>query len=355
MCDPLRFDRYALGRWKYVCFGVALHACSGTPTPPTPGSEALRISCPAPLSLSSPRGQPLAVTYGIATAAGGTPPTIVSCVPPSGATFAIGFSTVSCAVTDQTGRTESCAFSITLVAPPRVSVARFLAFGDSITWGEDGRNPPASMNSSSRVRPHVQLPAPDTYPGALQSRLAERYTAQSPEVTNAGLPGEVVVNPATLSRFVGFISSGAFDAVLLMEGANDLANDNVPAVMTGLGRMIDEATSRRMRVLLATIPPENPAASDPKSRGLQAAKVAPFNDQVRLLAASKSVPLVDVYQAFGSDLTLIGGDGLHPNAAGYRAIADAFFASIKQTLELPAEASAMPSPMLTPFVRRWPL
>ena len=97
-----------------------------------------------------------------------------------------------------------------------------------------------------------------------------------------------------------------------------------------------------MKVILATLPPQNPAGFDPFDRGLQAAAVPPFNDQVRSLAASKGVALVDVYQAFGLDLTLIGNDGLHPTATGYHVIADAFLASIRQTLELPAAPSSNP-------------
>jgi len=39
------------------------------------------------------------------------------------------------------------------------------------------------------------------------------------------------------------------------------------------------------------------------------------------------------------DFSLLGSDGLHPNAAGYQRIADTFFGVIKQTLELPPTSS----------------
>jgi lysophospholipase L1-like esterase len=45
------------------------------------------------------------------------------------------------------------------------------------------------------------------------------------------------------------------------------------------------------------------------------------------------VTLVDIYQGFNGDLSLLGPDGLHPAAEGYAKIADLFFAAIKQTLE----------------------
>ena len=323
---------------------LMLPGCSDTPLRPTQVIESPRAFCPAPVALSSLSGLPLPVSYGAATATGGTPPTTVSCSPASGAIFPIGVTTVTCTATDQVARTDSCAFSVTVTAPPRLSVTRFLAFGDSLTWGEDGRNSVMSLSrftALNLVRPRVQFPAPDTYPGALQAKLAALYTAQFPQVTNGGRPGETVTGPATFPRFVSFTSTGAYDAVLLMEGVNDLGSHSIPEIIAGLARMVDDAKSRGMKVFLATLPPQNPNGFDPVDRGTQYEAVPPFNDSIKGLAASKGVQLVDVYQAFGLDLTLISNDGLHQTAAGYHTIANAFLASIRQTLELPAAASSI--------------
>jgi lysophospholipase L1-like esterase len=195
----------------------------------------------------------------------------------------------------------------------------------------------------------VQFGTLDTYPGALQAKLAELYTAQSPQVTNAGKAAETVTDPGTFPRFVSFTSIGSYDVLLLMEGANDLQSNDGPNAIIGLGRMIDDAKSRNMKVFLATIPPENPNGFDPYDRGLQYMTVAPFNDQVKALASSKGVALVDVYQAFGGNLTLVGNDGLHPTADGYHLIADTFLAAIRQNLELPAATSSNPSRVLRWF------
>src|SRR6185503_18198544 len=153
-------------------------------------------------------------------------------------------------------------------------------------------------------------------------------------------PGEAVTDPATFSRFVSFTSTGAYDVVLLMEGANDLGSHGMSEIIAGLARMVDDAKSRGMKVFLATLPPENPDGFDPADRGTLYQSVPPFNDSVRALAASKGVQFVDLYQAFGLDLTLIGNDGLHPTAAGYQTIANSFLAAIRQTLELPAATSS---------------
>ena len=120
-----------------------------------------------------------------------------------------------------------------------------------------------------------------------------------------------------------------------MEGANDLANRDAtiePSVIAGLRSMILDAKSRNMRVLLATIPPEQPGGVP--DRGLAYSLVPGFNDQVRALAAEQQVALADVYGALNGDVgTYIGPDGLHPTAPGYAKIADTFFDVIKQALE----------------------
>ena len=148
---------------------------------------------------------------------------------------------------------------------------------------------------------------------------------------NQGVPGELVTDPGTFPRFTGLTSSGAYDVVLLMEGANDLGNRSNAQIIVALNAMIDYARNQRLQVFLATIPPQNVDGCDPQCRGLEAGSVPLLNLDIAGLASRKGLPLVDVYQAFGGDLTKIGGDGLHPTADGYKLIADTFFAKITQT------------------------
>jgi lysophospholipase L1-like esterase len=322
-----------------IVLGAALMpACSDTPVTPTQVYDPPQAVCPAPVTRPSPTAQPVAVTYPPASVIAGVPPTTVSCSPTSGSVFPLGTTAVTCTATDHVNRTGSCTFSVTVVGPPHLSVTRFVAFGDSITWGEDGTLA-ESILSVGRSRPFVQLPTLDTYPGALQKSLASVYTAQSPQVANQGKPGEAVTDPATFSRFVGATPASQYDVVLLMEGANDLGVVSFQAITSGLGQMIDSARSRGLKIMLATITPRNPSGS----KGANAGLVAPFNDEVRALASSKNVPLVDVYVAFGGDLSLLGSDGLHPTAAGYHRIADTFQARIAQTYEAVIASVVNPS------------
>jgi lysophospholipase L1-like esterase len=324
-------------------------ACGSStgPTPPPPPTEdPPKISCPALQPVQLTTGTSIAVPYTATTSNGRAPVTVI-CVPSSGSSFSVGQSTVTCTATDALQRTDTCAFAVTVLAPPRLSVTRFFAFGDSITKGEDGSAVIAP--AESRFYSRVILPAPQTYPGALLQSLTDRYRTQSPSVRNEGNPSEAVTGPDTFSRFVALTGSNQYDAALIMEGTNDLYNARngtgnpntvIQLAVAGLRRMVADAKSRNLRPFLATIPPMNPAGFRGMVYGNEF--VSGFNDSVRSVAAAENVPLVDVNQAFAGDLTLLSGDGVHPNAGGYQRIADTFFDAIRKSLEIPAATSTSP-------------
>lgn len=344
--------RYIRGLFVLACAAAVCASCGGNPAsstpPPPPNPDPPKITCPSAVSVTSPTGQATAVSYGTATVVLGKSPVSTACTPASGAIFPIGTTTVTCVATDALQRTDSCTFGVTVAAPPRISLTRFVSFGDSITWGEDGQNSPTSL-SIGPIRPAVQVPINQTYPGALQILLTARYSSQAPSVANLGCRGEAagdLSSPCSagnaVSRFSDTVGTGAYQAVLLMEGANDVAEQlalggstaPVDAAIAALRSMIDFAKSRNVRPYLATITPENPLGTIPARRGGAANFVPPFNDRLRSLASAEGITLVDVYAAFNGDVTtLIGSDGLHPTVAGYAVIANTFFARVKETLE----------------------
>jgi lysophospholipase L1-like esterase len=333
----------------FLIFAGALLAggCSSSTGPtPVPTPDPPKITCPAPQPIQLTAGTSIAVTYA-ATTVNGKPPVVTACVPLSGTVFNVGTTSVSCTATDALQRTDACSFLITVlspVPPPILAATSFLAFGDSITRGEDGRN---SLSATSiRFYPRVLLPDAQTYPGLLQQSLVDLYRTQSPKVDNRGFPGEAVTDtdPDTFARFVALTSSRRYDAVLIMEGSNDLmlaTRDStvLERAAVRLRQMVGDAKSRGIRPLLATIPPMNPAGSRGKDWG--ADLVPGFNDRIRSVAAAENVTLVDVYQGFGGNLALLSADGLHPNTDGYQKIADVFFSAIRSTLEITTPASSL--------------
>ncbi len=321
-----------------VLLGALLAAgCSKSPTKPTDTSVAPQITCPvAPASTVSLDGISAFISYGSPTVVGGKAPVLTNCTPVSGNFFPVGSSTVTCTATDALSRAASCGFSVVVTRSPTIAFTKFVAFGDSITWGENGVDLSAFLAGSSgpyseQILPHFRLPDVQQYPAQLQQKLAQRYVSQasSIEVRNRGVQGESAA--LAVGRFSTDITG--FQAVLLMEGANDLGN--IGAGLNGLKQMVGIAKSRGIGVYLATLPPEEEATAPPR-RG-KPLETMQMNDGIRVLAFVEGVTLVDVFQAFppGSLIGqgLLSSDGLHPTGAGYTIIADKFFQVLRATLD----------------------
>ena len=336
--------RLRLLRACCIAITIAVSGCASpatptaVPAPVPPPPDPPKITCPAAQSAQSLDGGATTVNF-TATAVNGQAPVVTMCLPAAGSAFTIGQSTVTCSATDALQRRDSCSFTVTVLAPPRLSTTSFLAFGDSITYGEDGQNSvaPSASVMSSRFHPSVQMPLSQQYPQQLKQRLADRYRTQNPAVRNEGQPGEAAGDASTLARFMRLVGTRQYSAALIMEGTNDIFYGDArreATALEGLRSMIRNAKANGMRPYLATIPPTNPTACDPVCRGRDSfGLVSGFNDGVRDLARTEGVTLVDVYQAFGGNLSLLGPDGLHPAAEGYTRIAETFFTAIRGTLE----------------------
>ena len=318
---------------------LSVFAC-GSPTKATPPVQPppVTITCPQPVTVTSPLGQPITVVYADAIGASGAPPVTVSCTPASASTFPIGATNVSCTATDTRQRAASCQFAVTVNMPSRISLTRFVAFGDSITEGEigDAVNPTLTFQSPAQA-----------YPSDLRKLLSARYTAQSITVDNAGVQGEQAAGtkPSTFSRFVSYTSSRRYDAITILEGSNDIFTGDPTGVgraANALRQMVQDAKSRGVRPYLATVPPTDATRCVPTCRGRDMhAFVVPLNDAIRNVAASEGVTLIDVYAALVVDVSrYIGADGLHPTIDGNQQIAQTFFDILKQTLEQQPTLSA---------------
>jgi lysophospholipase L1-like esterase len=342
-----------------VAFAAAclLPSCGpASVTSPTPDPGGPKIACPsAPPPIQSSDGLSAFVGYAAPTVAGGvTPLTGPICSPGAGTAFKVGSTAVTCTVSDARARTDACTFTITVVAPPRLSATRFLAFGDSITAGEIVSQG-YSVVDGVRVRPLLVDPYLN-YPIFLTQKLAIQYQSQQPRpaVKNAGVPGETTsAGVLRLPREIALADQP--QVLLLLEGANDLGKDSsvvLPAALN-VTTMIRTGKARGLRVFVGTLPPQSltaPSGSGPSciARNGGAGLVVQYNTAMKVVAGQEGVTLVDVYQAFNGDVTtLIDCDGLHPTAAGYDVIAETFFKAIKQTLEVPTTASA--AALVAPF------
>ena len=81
----------------------------------TPGQ--LTVTCPANISVASPDGSAVAVTY-TATTSGGTAPVTVTYSPSSGSNFPVGTTSVQVTAQSSDSQTASCTFSVTVTYSP---------------------------------------------------------------------------------------------------------------------------------------------------------------------------------------------------------------------------------------------
>ncbi len=83
-----------------------------------PDIEPPQITCAAPIIAVAPPACPLAtslpITYNPPTVVDNCPGTSVACNPPSGSSFPVGTSTVTCTAKDAAGNTASCSFAVTI-------------------------------------------------------------------------------------------------------------------------------------------------------------------------------------------------------------------------------------------------
>lgn len=212
-----------------------------------------------------------------------------------------------------------------------LGATRFLAFGDSITFGIESSFDGAFLYDTAV-----------SYPRMLQSMLGTYNPAQAFSMINEGRPGEWARDGEARLRTVLDARTGASvppnqrpQVLLLLEGINDM-NNGVSAVRaaSSLAQLAQIGRLYNLTVLVATMPQTwVSTAPNGEIRQNAADKVPAFNAEVaRLIAGVQNVYLVDVNRAFGTNRALMGGDGLHPTPAGYTVMAQKFHEAIIERL-----------------------
>src|SRR5688500_10581439 len=176
--------------------------------PPSP--QAPVISCPPDMAVRGAAGGSADVLFTAPTTVGGTLPVSVTCTPASGTRFVTGVTPVSCAATDAQGRQAGCSFTVTL-APRRLGATRFIAFGDSVTAGENGR--------LGRL-PEGFVDFPNVYPTSLEGLLNAEHPDQGIVVLNRGTGGDPIER--SVEKLPGVLEADRADALLLLDGYNHL-------------------------------------------------------------------------------------------------------------------------------------
>ena len=176
------------------------------------------------------------------------------------------------------------------------------------------------------VRPGVT--AEQTFCFYFQKAL--RDSGLAVEAINAGIGGHTTADG--LARFEKDVLDKRPDCVVIMFGLNDSWIDSgkstsrvtVSRYRDNLRTMIATLRAKEIKVVLMTPNPTTPPTYEPTRN----ATLKPYVEAVRELAASEKLGLIDVYRKYaelaieGVDLNTLFTDGIHPNPAGQKLIAD---------------------------------
>jgi acyl-CoA thioesterase-1 len=185
---------------------------------------------------------------------------------------------------------------------PDKSLPKIIAFGDSLTAG-------------------LGLPQRASYPTLLQKKLDADGFAY--EVVNAGISGDTSAGGV---RRIDWSLDGDVKIVIIELGANDLLRgQSIDAMKNNLAQIIQRVKARGATVLLAGM-------EAPTNAGDEYRKAV--HESFISLARDYSVPLIPFFldRVAGIE-SLNQSDGIHPNEAGTRIVADTVYRSLQPLLD----------------------
>jgi lysophospholipase L1-like esterase len=150
------------------------------------------------------------------------------------------------------------------------------------------------------------------------------FIAANPHFVGRGIGGQTTEQ--MLVRFRADVIDLRPKVVHIMGGTNDVAGNNGPEsdedIEGAIASMVDLALANRVKVVLASIPP---AADFRWHPGLDPApRIRRLNAWFKAYAARSGITYVDYWPALatesGAMKSEFSSDGVHPNAAGYKAM-----------------------------------
>jgi lysophospholipase L1-like esterase len=169
-------------------------------------------------------------------------------------------------------------------------------------------------------------------------RLNEYF--QNKDYVNRGISGQVTGE--MLGRFKADVIDLKPAAVVILAGTNDLArNTPVSTITNNYIMMAELAKLHGIKVIFASVLPVSDyhKATNPdweRSKARPPASILALNDWMKRYSASQNHTYLDYFTALADSSGMLkadmADDGLHPNAAGYRAMAPLAQAAIDKVV-----------------------
>jgi lysophospholipase L1-like esterase len=227
--------------------------------------------------------------------------------------------------------TGDVAVPAVLALGPRARANIYLAFGDSITWGQ------GSSDGNGYV---------DVLEADLRGFWGKATVEADGEPGTKSNKGE--------SRLGASLNSSRPAYVLILYGTNDWnepdCREEFPCfTITALRSMVLQTRDAGAFPVVGTIPPVNPSYTDrsPEERNDW---VRRMNELVRSMAREERAAVAEIHGDFLKQPSLppLFADYLHPSDAGYRLMASSFFAAITKPISTSGSARR-PSFFFQPF------
>lgn len=186
---------------------------------------------------------------------------------------------------------------------------KYIGFGDSITYG---------------IIAYEAAPEKGYVP-RLEKLIDENIKEST--VVNQGVGGEKTSEG--LSRIHSVINEEQAKTIFLMEGTNDVKDENISMDTTAfnLKKMAERCLDFGMIVFLASIIPKDPWEGMIKERILE------LNEKIESVASALNISFVDQFEAFGGyHADHLYSDATHPNEDGYQLMAETWYAALVDSL-----------------------
>ena len=167
-------------------------------------------------------------------------------------------------------------------------------------------------------------------------KLAEYFPGKP--FVNRGISGQTT--PQMLVRMYPDVIHLKPAALILLAGTNDIAGNTGPVTLDMIADNVraigDLARAHGIKVILCSLLPVSDYTPRPQTKNRPPADILKLNAWLKRYAAEQKFEFADYFAATVDDKGMLkdgfSGDGLHPNAEGYKLMAPVAVAAIERAL-----------------------